>query len=344
MGTSPLKFMAAALEALPHAVLVVDLKGKILAFNAAARAVLTIGECLPGTGREDTPAPVDWRSQLAALADGADTITARNVHWPGKGNRRMLVDVYLRRLETANDRAAVVLVEDVSERASMERRLVAQERMGALGRLAGRVAHELNNPLDGILRYVGLAQRAEGDKAGEYLANARSGLERMAGIIRDMLGQTATGAPGVDRAPVELLLDEAIMVMQPPALARGVALACDVAEEACTPVPQCLFQVFCNVIKNALDAMPDGGLLGVRMSRRDDNCVIEFADTGCGLAGEDTERIFEPFYTTKPGRGAGLGLAVCRSMLSRARGTITAAARTDKGAIFTVTIPMTAGP
>jgi two-component system NtrC family sensor kinase len=105
-------------------------------------------------------------------------------------------------------------------------------------------------------------------------------------------------------------------------------------------MPGSLFQVFCNIIKNALDAMPAGGLLRVQMRANGRHCVLEFNDTGCGIDPEDAERIFEPFYTTKRDQGAGLGLAVCRSILQRLGGTISAAPRSGGGTVITVRIPL----
>jgi signal transduction histidine kinase len=101
--------------------------------------------------------------------------------------------------------------------------------------------------------------------------------------------------------------------------------------------------VFCNLTKNALEAMPYGGELNIstRMTP-DDTAVIEFRDTGTGFAPENAEAIFEPFFTTKDkGKGTGLGLAICRDIIERHHGRITAENAPGGGSIFTVYLPAT---
>jgi C4-dicarboxylate-specific signal transduction histidine kinase len=235
----------------------------------------------------------------------------------------------------------LIAVQDVSARVSMERRLAAGERLAAAGELAGKIAHELNNPLDGVLRYIGLARRVCGEEAEGYLEKAHVGLTRMAGVIHDLMDQASAWGSSARRQPMGRLLDEAIIAMNPRAQALGVSVVSDLADTAAADMPGNLFQVFCNVIKNALDAMPGGGLLNIRLRIEEGRYVVEFSDTGCGIAPDKAEEIFQPFYTTKPhGEGAGLGLAICREILSRAGGTITAAARGEGGTAVTVTVPI----
>jgi len=332
-----------AFDVLPQAILIVDGDGCVCARNAAAMAMLPGGESIEeilGAAVNDS---IVWREELAAA--GAERETAlRGVTLAHSWDRRLLVDVTLRRLGPVGDDrldAVLVVVEDVSGRVSMERRLAASERLAASSRLAARVAHELNNPLDGVLRYIGLAERVAGQEASRYLQGARQGLTRMTRIVRDLLEKSPGGLAEGERTRVEKLLDEAINVMQPRAQALGVAVMCDLAEDASVTVRGSVFQVFCNVIKNALDAMPEGGVLSVRMRRAEDECVLEFCDTGAGLGEADPKRIFEPFYTTKPdGQGSGLGLAMCREIVSRAGGTIAADTPAAGGTRITIRLPV----
>jgi len=103
-----------------------------------------------------------------------------------------------------------------------------------------------------------------------------------------------------------------------------------------------LFQVFCNLVKNALDAMPNGGELRISTSLvADDTIMIELHDTGTGLPPGSMEAIFEPFFTTKEGsKGTGLGLAVCRDIVESYHGRITAQNAPDGGSIFSVYLPV----
>jgi two-component system NtrC family sensor kinase len=101
-----------------------------------------------------------------------------------------------------------------------------------------------------------------------------------------------------------------------------------------------LFQVCCNVIKNAIDAMPDGGRLTITTAALDRDVVLRVEDTGVGLP-ENMDEIFEPFFTTKkPGEGTGLGLAICKDYVERLHGRITAERADPQGAVFIVSIPL----
>jgi two-component system NtrC family sensor kinase len=217
--------------------------------------------------------------------------------------------------------------------------MAVSERLAARAKAAARMAHELNNPLDGVLRYVGLAQRLVEGQAAEYLAAARDGLLRMAGIIHDMLTTGPVG--GGAGESLERLLQEAVSAFAPRAAALGVAVVCDLAEDGGAAADAGMFQVFCNVIKNALDAMPEGGTLTIRTRLRDGRCVLTFTDTGCGVTEEQARRVFEPFYTTKPtGQGVGLGLTVCREIVTALGGTITAEPGPGGGTVVAVTLPV----
>jgi len=331
-----------AFEALPQAVLIIDADGRALLRNAAAKAMLPDGGNVTEILAVEPEASFVWRDELAALTEAPRGLTRRSLTVGGKANRRLLVDLYLVGLAGAGGKGrhtTLVVVEDVSARASMERRLAVSERLAAAGELAGRVGHELNNPLDAVLRYIGLAERACGPQAAEYLAKARVALGRMCEIIRGMTDQAAAGRP--PGQPIDKLLDEAITVMNPRAQAIGVSVVCDIAEAACQKAPGSVFQVFCNVIKNALDAMPRGGVLKIRLRLEGRQCVVEFADTGCGLPEGQAEAIFQPFFSTKPaGEGVGLGLTICREILARLGGAITAADRPEGGAVVTVKVPL----
>lgn len=351
-----------ALDLLPQAVLVCRAGGAIVFRNRQAAHTLPAGGRAAEALCAGEPGRLDWAADVAALRQepagpqrgggGAPAgVVHRNVSLLGVGGRRLLADVHLRLLEgpgssgpsdEADGGVVLVVVEDVSLRASAERRLAVSERLAAEGKVAARAAHELNNPLDGVLRYIGLAQRVldgqsgQAHQAQEHLAKAREGLGRMAGIIRDMLNEGLGG-----RGTVGGLLGEAVSAFAPRAEATGVTVACDLAAGGETWADARLFQVFCNVIKNALDAMPTGGLLTIRTRLAQGRCTVEFADTGCGLSDQQARRVFEPFYTTKPpGAGVGLGLAIGREIVTALGGAIAATGGPGGGAVITITLPV----
>jgi signal transduction histidine kinase len=220
----------------------------------------------------------------------------------------------------------------------------SSERLAAVGKLAARVAHELNNPLDGILRYLNLATRVmntDTASAGRYVEEARKGITRMVHIVRQLLEFSRNARDGDETGNVNKLLDEAIQSFAESARERGVTVICNYDDPPAPVQATNLFHVFCNLIKNALDAMPSGGTLTVS-SRSDETAVrVTFEDDGAGIPPNVIDHIFEPFFTTKPsGEGTGLGLAICREVIDRAGGTITAENVRPHGACFRISIPV----
>lgn len=239
----------------------------------------------------------------------------------------------------------MLVAEDITARVSMERRLAVSERLAAVGKLSARVAHELNNPLDGILRYINLAIRVarQGghDQIIKYLERSRQGLMRMTQITSELLEFSRSTYASFEESDVNRIVEDAVKAMEDKAIASNVAIACSYQAR----MPRLrgssnIFQVFCNLIKNAVDAMPDGGRLSISTRLVDREVVVSFEDTGVGLP-EEVDRIFEPFFTTKgPGEGTGLGLAICRDIVEKYNGRITAARREGGGSILTVRIPL----
>ncbi|NLX13285.1 MAG: GHKL domain-containing protein [Phycisphaerales bacterium] len=241
----------------------------------------------------------------------------------------------------------ILVIEDVTVVASMEKRLAVSERMAAVGKLAARVAHELNNPLDGILRYLNLTLRAHHqglyDKIDTYLKEARGGLLRMTEIVKELVEFSRGAHTTFDETSINSVVEEAVKVMSEKAAACGVSIVCTLNENVPAFRGTNLFQVFCNLIKNAIDAMPDGGTLTLRTQVGKDEVVIVVEDTGIGLP-EEIDRLFEPFFTTKePGKGTGLGLPICKDIVEKYNGTLRAERRPKGGSVFTITLPLHGG-
>lgn len=240
---------------------------------------------------------------------------------------------------------AVVLVEEYREQKGAERQFEVSKRLASLGKLATRVAHELNNPLDGILRYINLAMRLADDapdsKLKTYLLESRVGLMRMVQIIGELLDFSRATDGEFDEMNVDEVVEQAIRSAASAADAQKVVVAADFQNDDMPSVyGSRLFQICCNLIRNAIDAMPDGGRLSITTGLVEDTVIIKVTDTGVGLP-EPVEKVFEPFFTTKePGKGTGLGLAICRDFVEDMHGRITAAPGDDGGAVLTVCIPV----
>ncbi len=349
---------ALAFDRLPHAVLVVGTCGRVILRNRMAHDLLPGFEWVeqivsPGAGPEAFP----WPRELQALEKRDAPRVRRDLWIYRKGGGQILVDLYVSHLDAVlawcesrnqarrHDPAAcrrcgsfLVAVEDVSERASMERKLTISDRLAAIGKLSAEVAHQLNTPLDGTLRYLGLARRCEHAQVGEYLDKARDGLMRMARIIRDLAQQGRIGEHDLGEDSIRSVLDEALATVQPSAQSRSVEFAFELAPIGPCRIDGNLFHVFCNILRNALDAMDKGGRLTIRIARQGETIRVEFQDTGPGFGDVDPELLFKPFYTSK-GDGSGLGLAIAGDLVSRMGGSIQAANAPGGGAIFTLELP-----
>jgi signal transduction histidine kinase len=336
------------LDELPVGVLVFDQDLRVVRSNPAAERLIggvrAAAEMPAGPGQGGGP---DWEAGLRRVID-LGVPAHRDVAVPGTGSApERLLEVHCTPLPGGGGAGAVgvvLTVEDVSGRAGLERRLAVSERLAAVGKLAARVAHELNNPLDGILRYINLAARlldgTDHEKVVGYLAESRKGLMRMAQILSELLEYSRGGRSQYEEADINRTVEEAVRALQVQADRAGVTVACAFRSDQ-MPVLRggMLFQVCCNLIKNAIDAMPGGGRLTVTTAVTDNEVLLRFEDTGPGLP-EPVEQVFEPFFTTKgAGEGTGLGLAICKDYVERLHGRITAEQADPNGAVFTVHIP-----
>ncbi len=219
------------------------------------------------------------------------------------------------------------------------------EKLAMIGRLASGVAHELNNPLDGVRRYVRMTQEgldAEKTELSDYLGRAMSGLSRMTSIVRQLLTFSRNIVIENELENLRTMLEEVVRTLAPSG-SSGASIELE-NPYVDIPVQRALFQVFVNLIKNALDAVETlgpRGLVRVRVRRVADHVEIEVEDNGVGVSQEDLRRVFEPFFTTKEvGRGTGLGLPISARIVERCGGTIRFESEKGKGTLVTVTLPL----
>lgn len=292
----------------------------------------------------------DWGATLREVVDDGRQHRFEHVVYKDKDGRELLLNLMCVPITDATGHqisGGTLVIEDVTAAVGLEKRLAVSERMAAVGKLAARVAHELNNPLDGILRYLNLALRATEvgapEKVPDYLTHARGGLLRMAEIIRQLVEFSRSAHTAFGDASINTIVEEAIKVLSDQAVQNRVTVVCTLNQDVPAVAGTSLFQVFCNLIKNAIDAMPDGGTLTVSTHVAEREIVIRFEDTGMGLPPE-AAKIFEPFFTTKgPGKGTGLGLAICKDLVEKQGGKISAENRAGGGAAFLVRVPVPQG-
>jgi signal transduction histidine kinase len=335
----------AVIDALPIGVVLLERDAKVAGLNACARALIDSDELnLAGNGDEsDSILPDDLMAQLTDVINtGEGRVLDGFGVFKGAAERFRLcgwpVD------DQVDSIGCILTIEDRSEVVEMQRQAADADRLAALGNLASKVAHELNNPLDGILRYVNLAMRAveeQGlEKPCEYLGQCRRGLMRMAQIVSELLEFSRRTYASLETASVEKVIEEALRTLESRVEGQGVMVTRNYGQIPAQVRSRNLFQVFSNLVKNALDAMPEGGELTVSTSVACGMVAVEFRDTGGGFSSKDAEAIFEPFYTTKgEGKGTGLGLAICKDIVERQGGHIEAENAPAGGSVFTVRLP-----
>ncbi len=229
------------------------------------------------------------------------------------------------------------------------------ERISHLTKLAARIAHELNNPLDGSIRYVNLAIRRlrkslsevnEVEKLTEYLLSAKQALDKMNDILVDISNFARTGQGHIESISINEMILQAITTLQAKIQMYRIDVI-TVLDENLPPVagPK-VYQVFCNLIKNSIDAIVERAKKQrdfprrITITTRKEDVVVKIVveDTGVGIS--DVERIFEPFFTTKEKSGGmGLGLAISKEIIEEYGGTIWAESL-NNGAKFVIEFPI----
>jgi two-component system NtrC family sensor kinase len=241
---------------------------------------------------------------------------------------------------------------DRRRRAEAENRLLQSEKQSSVGRLAAGVAHEINNPLTGILTFTRILQRSKdiGDKSQSHLKKIAESTVRVRKIVKGLLDFSRQTELDQEATDVNRLIRTVISPMENQALVKGVTITFNPGENLpMLTLDRSQFQsVLINLIINAFDAMEQGGTIiistGIILSASDTDqkgVEITVADTGCGIQHEDLDKLFDPFFTTKEvGKGTGLGLSVSYGIVQRHGGTIRVQSEVGRGSTFTIWIPV----
>lgn len=246
----------------------------------------------------------------------------------------------------------ITIGEDVTEWREVQLQIAQTEKLAAVGQLAAGVMHEINNPLATIGACVEALELRSADlddieRQGidEYLRIIDSELARCKSIVEGLLDFSRPKARMKRPAEVNQVVEDALFLVKHHEKFKRIELIREFGDSL--PPVECnveqLIQVFLALMLNAIDAMDGHGVLAVRTRinrERDDEVVVEFADTGHGISREVLSKIFEPFYTTKqPGRGTGLGLSICYGIVQEHRGRIAVDSAVGRGSVFRVFLP-----
>lgn len=288
-----------------------------------------------------SPSGLRWVLSIAS----ASKVQGQVVDWVGT-----ITDITERKMTTeALLKAHNELEQRVQERTlelqKTHEQLLHAEKMSAIGNLSASIAHEFNNPLQGVMGIVrGVKRRVELSKDDQELVDlAITECNRMKDLIKSL--QDFNRPTSSRKAPMNIhaALDSILLLAKNKFQTKKITVEKKYQENLpqIMAVADQLKQVFLNLLNNASDACSQGGDITIETDRLDNNVVIRFHDTGCGITAENKEHIFEPFFTTKTTmKGTGLGLSVSYGIIKEHKGEITAESDPGKGTTFSVILPI----
>ena len=229
------------------------------------------------------------------------------------------------------------------------RKVMESERLALIGQLAANVAHEVNNPLQGIVAYshLLLERMTEGDSSRAFVQKIVVQANRCTEIIRGLLDFSRQRKPLKQPCDVNGVLQDCLALIEDQALLQNIEVERSLQPNLPLVVvdPSQIQQVFMNMLINAAEAMDGYGRLALstRADPASGSVEVAFEDSGRGIREEDLDKVFDPFFTTKDvGHGTGLGLAICYGIIREHKGTITVVSEVGRGTCFTVRFPMSA--
>ncbi|MDW7708856.1 MAG: ATP-binding protein [Deferrisomatales bacterium] len=359
---SRLRFLSSIIEGSLQCIIVTDMRGRIEVFNRGAQKLLGYhaGEVVRRKYVQDLYDGEAGRDVLARVRepthDGPGVLDRYQAILIGKNRSRIPVwmTVHLLYDEASREAGTVSYIQDTRDIVEMERKLeevqlqlIHADKMASLGKLAAGVAHEINNPLGGILLFGGLLLE-DMDFSNPF----REDMDRIvqeARRCREIVNSLLDFAHQKKRyhEPVDLnaAVEQCLSLLGNKALFHNIRVESHLAEglPPATGNPSQIKQVFTNIVTNAVDAMEGEGLLTLSSRFEPEAGVVSvsFTDTGPGIPAEIRNRIFDPFFTTKePGKGTGLGLSLCYNIIRMHRGDIRLTCGPGGGTTFTVVLPV----
>ncbi len=332
------------------AIIVFDDKGVVETLNREARQLFCDGdkEQIDEIWEIITPESRESFSEKLNKVSEGKRITDYETERIGKGGKRISVSISLVYMNEGQGRF-IETIRDISERIIMRNKIIELEKAQIIGKMAEGFAHHMGTPLASMLLRVQMLKDdipdfPEYEDIGEKLNSIERQILYGQKVIHRLL--RFVGRPGNEKSPENIsnLLEESIEMIRPLVKKKGIVVETDKEENLQIFADTNLINlVFSDTMMNAVDAMPEGGVLSVTTCKeeRSQSVKVQIRDTGVGISEETIPFVFEPFFTTKPaGKGTGLGLSVAKSIVHDHGGDISIESKQGNGTIVSISLPI----
>jgi two-component system NtrC family sensor kinase len=231
---------------------------------------------------------------------------------------------------------------DISRERELYMKLVQSEKLAAVGLLAGNIAHELNNPLSGLKAMAQILKKeiSPSDPHSQDIDEIEKAVTRCQGIIKNLLNFSESPQNEFEKIDLNDVIESTLPLLKTAIRNQQLHTSFDKKIKSVSGQPGQLQQVFFNLINNACQALPEGGVITVKTWQSKKFSCVSISDNGPGISDDIKSRIFEPFFTTKEtGKGTGLGLSVSQNIIEKHKGTIILESELGVGTTFTISIP-----
>jgi two-component system NtrC family sensor kinase len=336
-------------EASKDMILSASMDGRILDLNPSGYKLLGLGSHgiedlrMPGLFKD----PFQWQRMIKQIeTQGFVPSTEIDLRIADGSSRRAVLSASLTDEDAGPGRTLHFLVKDIEQQRLMRAQLAQADKLASIGELSSGIAHEINNPLGVILGFTQLMMRNQKKDSRFYadLNTIQKHTRHCKTIVEDLLNFARTSKPKKELRNIHDIITEVIHFIQQHTNTDKVRIDTAFGDDI-EPLlldEKKIKQVFINLIMNARYAMDAHGIIAVR-TRKDPlfgDVVIQVADNGCGIEKKNIERIFDPFFSTKPtGEGTGLGLSVSYGIIKNHGGSVDVESEPGKGTTFTVKLP-----
>jgi PAS domain S-box-containing protein len=342
--------LAVVLDSMNDGVIVTDEEHRVTLVNKAAERLLPIasGRVIGDRPIWDVVADADIAEFVRGTLESDDSVSDREFALDHGGTTRILSCSLIPLVQAGHIRGNILQIEDISEKRGREARLRRAESLASLTTLAAGVAHEIKNPLGSIGIHNQLIQklvsRLENDDAeaiSSYLHVIDEEIERLNKIVVDFLFAVRPMNTQLEDRELNPLIEDLLSFVQYELEQSNVELIKDLddAIPALKLDPKYLKQAVLNLVKNAISAMPEGGILRVSTQLRGDQVLFRISDNGTGMSPDVRDKIFEPYFTTKD-FGSGIGLTLVYKVVKEHLGDISVLSKEGRGTTFTITLPV----